>query len=432
MLRSVLVVVIAMAVVEVGADVPQRASAQWRPVRDAASVSQLSQLLGFANGAIVRVDPVSLQALAGARVTVGSGGCAGRYGGAACWGAPPWAAAPDGQRLAVARNATSSVELIEARTLRVLARVPIGAGSIGALSWLAGHRLLALQEVGGERQRLLVLDPTKRRVVARHPLNGSVQRLALAGDRLVLVVSPAQKIGPARIAVASATGAVHVVPLGQIRAGSKVLGTGSQFAFETQLPGLAVDSGGGHAFVVDEGGVADVDLARLTVSYHPLSRQPAAAAKEVSGHERDAVWLGGGVLAVSGSDTTRDQSQPAGLLAVDTRTWSVRMLNPDATGVELAGNLLLATGERPAAGKAVGIGLVAYSLDGSERLQALDGQPVWLALAYGGRAYLGVSGQDPLTVVDLASGAVTGQRTLPLPTLLLGGGAGWWQQPITP
>lgn len=432
MLRSVLVVAIAVAVVAIGADGRQRASAQWRPVRGAASVSQLSQLLGFANEAIVRVDPVSLQALGGARIAVGSGGCAGRYGGAACWSAPPWALAPDGQRFAVARNDASSIELIDSRTLRVISRVPIGGGSIGALSWLASDRLLALQEVGGERQRLLVVDPTTQRVVGRHPLNGSVQRLALAGHRLVLVLAPAQTIGSARIAVVSQTGAVRVVPLGQIRAGSKVLGAGSQFAFETQLPGLAIDPGGGHAFVVDAGGIAQLDLARLTVSYHPLERQTAAATKEVSGHERDAVWLGRGVLAVSGSDTARDQFQPAGLLAIDTKTWSVRTLNAEATSVELAGNLLLATGERSDAGKAVGIGLVVYGLDGSERFQALGCQPVWLALAYGGRAYLGISGEDPLTIVDLASGAVTGRRTLPLPTLLIGRGAGWWQQPITP
>jgi hypothetical protein len=427
-----LAVSIAVAAVAIGADAPQRASAQLPSARDVVSVSQLPQLLGFANGAIVRVDPGSLQALSGARIAVGSGGCAGRDGGTACWSAPPWAVAPDGQRFAVARNDGSSVAFIDARTLRVLARVSISGGSIGALSWLAGNRVLALQEVGGERQRLLVLDPTSRSVVARHPLSGSVQRLAVAGRRLVLVLSPAQKIGPARIAVASATGAVRSVQLGQIRAGSKVLGTGSHFALETQLPGLAVDSVGGHAFVVDEGGVAEVDLVRLTVSYHPLSRQPAAGTKEISGHQRDAVWLGGSMLAVSGSDTTRNQTQPAGLVAIDTRTWSVRTLNPDATSIELAGNLLLASGERPDAGKAVGIGLVAYGLDGTQGFQVLDGQSAWLALAYGGRAYVGVSGEDPLTIVDLASGAVAGQRTLPLPTLLLGGGAGWWQQPITP
>jgi DNA-binding beta-propeller fold protein YncE len=433
MLRSMLAVSMAIAAVAIGAGTPQGASARSTPAGEAASVSQLPQLLGFANGAIVRVDAGSLQPLPGARLAVGSGGCAARYGGTACWSAPPWTVAPNARRLAVARNGASSVEVIDPRTLRVLARIPVGGGSIGALSWLKSNRLLALQETGGERQRLLVLDPTKRRVIARHPLNGSVQRLAVAGQELVLVLSPAQKIGPARIAVVSATGAVRVVALGQIRAGSKLLGTGSQFAFETQLPGLAVDSAGGHAFVVDQGRVADVDLVRLTVSYHALSRQTAAATKEVSGHQRDAILLGGGALAVSGSDTTRDQTQPAGLVRIDTKAWSARTLNPDATSVELAGNLLLASGMRPdAAGKAVGIGLAAYGLDGSNRFQVLDGQPTWLALAYGGRAYVGVSGEDPLTMIDLASGAVAGHRTRSLPTLLLGRGAGWWQQPITP
>lgn len=433
MLRSMLAVTIALAAVAIAADAPQLASARPASTRDAASAPQLSQLLGFAHGAIVRIDPGSLRALPGARLSVGSGGCAARSGGTACWGAPPWTLGPNGRRLAVARNDASSIELVDPRALRVLARVPLGGGSIGALSWLDSNRLLALQEVGGERQRLLVLDPTKRRVVARRSLNGSVQGLAVAGHRLALVLSPARKIGPARLAVVSATGAVRVVRLGQIRAGSKVLGTGSRLAFETELPGLAVDSAARHAFVVAESRVAEVDLARLTVSYHQLSRQTAAVAKEVSGYEREAVWLGGGTLAVTGLHTTRDRTQPAGLLAVDTRTWSVRTLNPDATSVELAGNLLLVSGERPdAAGKAIGIGLVAYGLDGRERFQALDGRPAWLALAYGGRAYVGVSGEDPLTIVDLASGAVDGRRTGALPTLLLGRGAGWWQQPITP
>ena len=43
-------------------------------VSDAASPPQLSQLVGFANASLVRVDPKSLQELPGNAIRVGSGG----------------------------------------------------------------------------------------------------------------------------------------------------------------------------------------------------------------------------------------------------------------------------------------------------------------------------------------------------------------------
>ncbi len=446
MLRPLFSVCVGVSAVAAGVGGFTQSGAQSAPMRVAVAVStpQLSQLLGFSNGAVIRVDPNSLQPLPGAKLQVGSGGCAGRNGGTACWANPPWSASPNGQRLAVARNGTSAVEIIDATRLQVLASVPIGGGSIGALAWLTPNRVLGLQEGPGGGQRLLVLDLPSRRVVARRALGGSVQRLSVAGRQLALLVSPAQKIGLARLAVASATGAVRFVQLGEIRAGSKVLATKVAIQIDTQLPGLAVDPRSGHAFVVDEGRIGDIGLAPLSVSYHALrprtlflSRlvnwlQPAAAAKEFSGHVREARWLGGGLLAVSGADTAQGQTQPAGLLLIDTGNGSVRTIDRDVTSFDLADDLLLATGERSESGHAVGIGLRAYGFDGGKRFQVLDGQPAWLGLAYGGRAYVGVSGQDPLTILDLAAGDVVGERTQTLPTLLLGEGAGWWQQPISP
>jgi hypothetical protein len=49
-----------------------------------------------------------------------------------------------------------------------------------------------------------------------------------------------------------------------------------------------------------------------------------------------------------------------------------------------------------------------------------------LAQLYGGRAYVGISGQQSLRIVDLATGSVLATRQQPLPWLLLGDGAGWW------
>jgi hypothetical protein len=397
-------------------------------------------LLGFANATLVRIDPQSLQPLPGRGIRVGSGGCAPRLGGTACWTLPPWTISPDGQRLAIARNATSSLQLVDVDRMRVTATVRLNGGAIGALAWLVPGRVVAVQELSGERQRLLTIDLVKQRVTARRALGGSVQQLARTTEELVLLLAPPETIGPARIAIADRGGAVRVVRLDRILAGSKLLGTGSEHEVESQLPGLAVDPHSRRAFVVDQHAAAEIDLESGTVSYHTLVRRasllsrlwnwllPAAAAKQASGYGREARWLDGNLLAMSGSDTEQGQMQPAGLLVVDTRDWSVRSIDPGATGFHVAGDVLLAVGgswdaatERP-----TGIGLAAYDFDGRKQFHLFDGQLAWLAQLYGGRAYVGISGQETLRIVELATGTVLATRQQPLPWLLLGGGAGWW------
>jgi hypothetical protein len=314
--------------------------------------------------------------------------------------------------------------------MRVTANIRISGGAIGALAWLAPGRVLALQEVRGERQRLLAVDLAKRRVAARQPLSGSVQQLARAAHELVMLLAPAQAIGPARIAVADSRGAVRFVRLERILAGSKLLGTGSDHRVDARLPGLALDPQSRRAFVVDKSVAAEIDLRSLAVTYHTLERrpsflsrpwnrlEPAAAAKQVSGHVRQAHWLGKNLLAVSGTDTDQSRMQPAGLLVADAREWSVRTIDRGATSFEVAGDALLAMGER--------IGLAAYGFDGGKRFQQFDGRQAWLAQVYSGRAYVGISGEQTLRVIDLTAGSVVATQEQPLPWLLLGDGGGWY------
>jgi hypothetical protein len=324
--------------------------------------------------------------------------------------------------------------------MRVTANVRIDGGAIGALAWLTPRRLLALQEIPGERQRLLVVDLAARRVAARQALGGSVQQLASTARELVMLLAPAQSIGPARIAVADRQGRVRFVRLPRILAGSKLLGTGSNHRVDARLPGLGVDPQGRRAFVMDKGLAAEIDLKSLAVSYESLERkasllsrlwnwlEPAAAAKQVSGHARETRWLGGGLLAVSGTDTEAGRTQPAGLLLVDTSDWRVRTIDRNAMTFQVAGDALLAMGASwdAAAGRTTGMGLAAYGFDGQKRFQLFDGQQAWVAQVYAGRAYVGVSGQDELHIVDLSSGSVLATRPQQLPSLLLGSGAGWW------
>jgi hypothetical protein len=326
--------------------------------------------------------------------------------------------------------------------MRVTADIRLDGGAVGALAWLTGGRVLALQEVDSERQRLIAVDLAKRRVAARRALGGSVLRLGRTVRELVILLAPAQTIGPARIAVADRQGVVRFVRLERILAGSKLLGTGSDHRVDTRLPGLAVDPEGRRAYVVDKSLAAEVDLRSLAVSYHTLNRpasspirrssrfEPTAQAKQVSGHVRSAGWLGGDRLAVSGTDTEQAGTQPIGLLVIDTRSWNIQTIEPRASSFVVAGNHLLATGGSwdAATSRVTGIGLVAYGVDGGKRFQLFDGESAWLAEVYGGRAFVGIISAQagPLQIVDLSTGRVVGERPPRLPWLVQGVASGWW------
>jgi hypothetical protein len=418
---------------------------------DAAATHPTSTVLGFvaAHGssvaggqesmALERFDPTTLQKLAGTRIDVGSGGCAPRQGGEACWGTPAWAYSPDRTMLALARNdgmGVRSLRLVDTAHIRVAADIPLSGGAVGGIAWLTRGRLLALQEVCcSERQRVVVVDLAHRRVQARYDLGGSVVRVADTGGDLVLLLAPAQAIGTARLAVIDGRGVLRSVPLPGILAGTKLL-SGASFRTAIQLPGLAVDRVDRVAFVVGPNLVAQVRLGSLSVSYHP-SRPTAAAAKGSSGAVRTASWLGGGLLAVTGEQDSFDATRsaqgiaPAGLILFDTRTWTARTLDPSATDVVKWRGLLLATGTSldSTTGTPHGIGLAAYGSDGGLRFRLFTGELVWPGAIYRGLAYIDLSGPGgrlESRTVDLASGQTVGARPQRLPGLLLGTAAGWW------
>lgn len=380
-------------------------------VARAASPESLPALVADQRGTkLVRVDSRTLQALPGTRIEAGSGGCAGRSGGTACWTMPPWTFSPGRTLVALARNGHGDVRIVNVARMRVTADIRVG-GSIGLLAWLAPGRLLALQDVGGERQQLLAVDVNRRRVAARRALGGSVLAVARTSRELVLLVAPANAIGRARLALVGSRGGVRFVRLERILAGSKLVNA-AEHRLQRRIPGLAVDPEGRRAFLVDPRLVAEIDLGSLRVAYHAPKREVTARTKSSSGPFRSARWLGRGLLAVSGTDDDR----PAGLLLLDTRGWAARSVDPDATSFVVAGDLLLATGAS---------GLSAYGRDGERRFRLFEGRQAWVARVHDGFAYVG-AGQQPLRVVDLSAGKVTGDRADPLPELLVGAGGGWW------
>jgi hypothetical protein len=221
----------------------------------------------------------------------------------------------------VEQNSGASLRLVDVARVRVTANVRTDGGAIGALAGLAPRKLLAVQEIAGERQRLLAVDLVKRRVTTRKSLGGSVQRLAKTNQELVLLLAPAQAIGVARIAVADREGSVRFVRLQRILAGSELLGTGSNHNVNSRLPGLTVDPEGRRAFVVATNLAAEIDLQTLAVSYHTLQPEPSllsrlwnwleptAAAKQMSGYFREASWLGGDVAEPTSASQGRRPSR---------------------------------------------------------------------------------------------------------------------------
>lgn len=404
--------------------------------------TQLAELLGFVDEKLVRLDPETLRSRPGPRIAVGTGGCASRSGGTACWSNPAWTISPDATRIAVARNDRRAVQLVKPAGMRVVGSIRwrFEGGPVGALAWLAPTRIIGIQEAFAERSRVVIFDLTTKRLVARRALGGRVVQIGRTARELVLLMAPAESIGTARLAVVDARGGVRFAQLSGVSVGSKLLGTGNDHRVDMRAPGLTLDPLRGRAFVVTDDLAAEVDLRTLAVSHHSLEAprslfsrfwnwlEPAAEAKQVSGYHRQARWLGNDLIAVSGSDTEQSRYRAAGLILVNTSTWSVRTIDRGAMGFEVGGDTLLATGWSvdEATKRTVGIGVAAYGMDGEKRFQLLDGQHAWVALVHDGRAYVDAGGVEPLRIVDLSTGRVVGTREQPLPALLLGTGSGWW------
>jgi hypothetical protein len=132
---------------------------------------------------------------------------------------------------------------------------------------------------------------------------------------------------------------------------------------------------------------------------------------------RKAVWLGNDLLAVTGSDTdvsvgageqVEERPDPAGLSLIDTKRWSVRVLDERVGELALASEALLAWvfPEESVPGQLRESGLTVYELDGRERLRLFGGESIWDLQAVGGLAYVGVGHWSALHVVDLETGKV--------------------------
>jgi hypothetical protein len=324
-------------------------------------------------------------------------------------------------------------------SLKLVPRTIPLEGSAIKILWANPYRIVALvQDCCTNTASIALVDPGARRILSSTELGGAAAAWTRAGDRLLVLVTPSNAIGPARLLVVDAGGGVRTVKLERVVAGSfhpednSGLGT-------MQIPALAADPATQRAYVIQPDGLAaEISLDSLVVSYHDLAQaslgarlsawlQPDAQAKGMNGTSWQALSLGNGFVAVTGAteravvigNTEEMSSSPAGLMLVDTRNWTIRTIDRGADSITVSDGLLLATGRSWSSTeqRTTGMGLAAYGSDMQPRFRLFPGEPTWIQQAWNGRAY--VLRNDKTTVVDLATGRVVEQRDAPAPYLLL-------------
>ena len=397
-------------------------------------------VIGYKPAVVARLDPRTLRPLPGPRLTLPYG-VSGHL----------WS--PDRERLVLGDLDDDALYVIDPVRLRRLATIRFGivAASSQELVWLGPRRLAAVAGDPADGSTLVLADPVAGRVLSRRRLAPAGIRAFGAGDRLVLLHTPVEQMAAARLSVVDDRGRMRTVQLAGVRAGfQSPPDWGRPGAYGVMRdPALAVDPVGrppGRAFVIAGGDtIAEVDLATLQVTYRRL-RQPAsllrrlahwlvppAEAKLVAGTWRSACWLGEETLAVWGGDnsvtgdspaTQRVHQRPSGIRLIDTRTWTIRPLDPAApTGSWQAGRLLAFGGTwDDEAQRQRGVGGTLYRPGDRRPRHVLGNRAVDDAHLNGELLYASVDSGGEVSgrmVVALRTGRVLSSSDEPLPYLLL-------------
>jgi hypothetical protein len=406
-----------------------RSAAKEPPATSASPGAILGISTRVSAGTLAWFDPLTLQPLRGRKI--GLGFHTGSY-----------AFSADRATLALGnpcgddQGGVASLRFVNARAMRKLGDLRLSADydCASTLAWLRPDRLLAvLSNTSTSRSEVVVVDPTTRRVL-RHVSLPDAPSFATGAtaDELVLLLGSYDSFVPARVVAIDPDGALRETVVGNVLVGNVVDGSGQDFRARMITPGFAVDPSGRRVFLVPaSGAIAEIDLRTLGVSYHALDHPsllqrffdwltPAAEAKAIEGPVREARWLGGGVLAVSGVDysiadegkqTQHVLAKPAGVELVDTASWRSRMLSSAASGVAAGPGVVIAEGGAwdESSQVTTGPGLLAFALDGTTRWTLHPGEERSLYDATPSVGYVWLS-QGKMEVVDLANGQVV--RTL--------------------
>jgi hypothetical protein len=336
----------------------------------------------------------------------------------------PWAVSPDRATVAVAtgysdRSTPVRLRLVDLASRTRVASILLGrdpklrtgwVDPVALVAWSSPTTVVVLRRLVDTSLQLVTVDTVARRVVRRAPFAGEVLRRAQSADGVVLLVGERERIAAPRLVVVRADGVARSVGLARMQAGWTVDTNAQPPVGRQWLPGLAV--GGGTAYLVAPNGtIASVSLDDLAVRWS----ERGTLAKYLTGSERTAVALGGGLLAVTGSDwelRSRPEADPeqvvtpVGLELVDVGTGERHRIDSSTTSVRLWGDALLAQGD----------GLTVYERNGRVRSRMLAGSQLWVTAVSGAFAY--AYDASEWLVVDLAAGEVVARRSS-LPVMLV-------------
>jgi hypothetical protein len=333
------------------------------------------------------------------------------------------------------------IVLADIQRMRRLGTVRLGGvlDDAETIAWTRPRMLVAL-DVRSDAHRValtkvVAVDPRERRILsaARFSWWAALAHGETRGGRVVLLLAAWTHLTAPLLVVVDRDGAIRQLALDRL-----VAGVGYAPPDEIRrFPALALDPVRERALVVDEGEpVAEVDLRTLAVTYHAVAglavADPALAgpAQEtgtdnpVRGPRRLAVWLDGGIVAVSGYDSYTgsipsggwgDSAAPAGLQLLDTRTWTVRTIDR-LVGASweggfryLRGRILAGTWAWDAARhRYEGYGLVAFDSNGKlvYRKGAAPKEVYWTVLF--DRLFFGRPRSRSFDRLDIATGRRTG------------------------
>ena len=308
-----------------------------------------------------------------------------------------WSVSPDESRVALGISAPGATARIGVRIVELgswTAELDVETGIAAAgLAWLTDRRLVAALLVGG----IVLLDPVNGAVLERWE-GGSAEDAATARTRrrFVVLVS-GRRVG--RLSVVDATGRLRRLSLRIPRhtPGGRRL-----------RPALVADPGRERAYVLmDSRTLIDIDLRRMRVRRVRLRPAPRSLerAGAVGFRLRQATWLGGDRLALSGHDLVsrpgrRRTTVPAGLSTIDTRSGRISRIEAGAHGATRAPRRLLAYGLH---------GVRGYTPAGRRVFDVLRGKHVSNLDVVGRLAYAGTG--TATYVIDTRSGRV--RRRIP-------------------
>jgi hypothetical protein len=307
-----------------------------------------------------------------------------------------WSTSPDGRRVALGisapgRESRIGVQIVDLARGAVEADVETGIVA-EAVAWLTDRRVVAGLQGGG----IVLVDPAAGRVVRRWRGWEALDAVSTRTRRRFVMLEGGRRTR--RLA--------SVDSAGRLRSVSLRLPLPGRLSRRAH-PALVADPVREHAYVITGAReVIDVDLRRMRVARRRL-RSPLEDGIEHGTTRawfpwREALWLGGGRLAVGGSDAVaaggiRTRNYPAGVSVVNTATWSVDVIDTAAMGVALAPGRVIAWGRR---------GVRGYTRTGRPVFEALRRKTIW-NLGGGGRFAYAV-GSTATHVIDARSGRIRG------------------------